>query len=148
MLLQPTASPHLGSSTIYSCCGVQQGDPLGPFGFALALHPIIEKVREKVPGLLINAWYLDDGTLCGSPCDLRKALDIIEEDRSARGLHLNRAKSLLFVPAGASMSLSSLPSEIPIMREGFDLLGPWVNFTPKRVCSQERGETKLHSRES
>ena len=119
----PQALLTLGSSTIYSCCGVQQGDPLGPLGFALALHPIIEKVREKVPGLLINAWYLDDGTLCGSPRDLRKALDIIEEDGSACGLHLNRAKSLLFVPAGATMSLSSLPSEIPIRREGFDLLG-------------------------
>ena len=115
--------PTLGSSTIYSCCGVQQGDSLGPLGFALALHPIIEKVREKVPGLLINAWYLDDGTLRGSPRDLQKALDIIEEDGSTCGLHLNRAKSLLFVPAGASMSLSSLPSEIPITREGFDLLG-------------------------
>ena len=76
-----------------------------------------------MPGLLINAWYLDDGTLCGSPRDLQKALDIIEEDGSACGLHLNRAKSLLFVPAGASISLSSLPSEIPITREGFDLLG-------------------------
>ena len=113
----------LGSSTIYSCCGVQQGDPLGPLGFALALHPIIEKVQEKLPGLLINAWYLDDDTLCGSPRDLQKALDIIEEDGSACGLHLNRAKSLLFVPAVASMSLSSLPSEIPITRKGFGLLG-------------------------
>ena len=51
-----------------------------------------------MPGLLINAWYLDDGTLCGSPHDLREALDIIEEDGSACGLHLNGAKSLLFVP--------------------------------------------------
>ena len=76
-----------------------------------------------MPGLLINAWYLDDGTLCGSPSDLRKALDIIEEDGSACGPHLNRGKSLLFVPAGDSMSLSSLPSQIPITREGFDLLG-------------------------
>ena len=60
----------LVSSIIYSCCGVQQGDPLGPLGFAFALHPIIKKVREKVPGLVINAWYLDDGTLCGSPRNL------------------------------------------------------------------------------
>ena len=37
----------LGSSTIYSCCGIQQGDPLGPLGFALALLPIIEKVKKR-----------------------------------------------------------------------------------------------------
>ena len=27
---------HLGCRTILSCCGVQQGDPLGPLGFALS----------------------------------------------------------------------------------------------------------------
>ena len=56
---------HLGDWTIRSRNGVQQGDPLGPLGFALALHPIIEKIREEVPDLKINVWYLDDGTLCG-----------------------------------------------------------------------------------
>ena len=29
----------LGKDSIHSCCGVQQGDPLGPLGFALSLHP-------------------------------------------------------------------------------------------------------------
>ena len=45
---------HLGDRTIRSRSGVQQGDPLGPLGFALALHPIIEKIREEVPDLKIN----------------------------------------------------------------------------------------------
>ena len=58
---------RLGEETILSCCGVQQGDPLGPLGFALALQPIIERIQQEVPNLAINAWYLDDGTLCGSP---------------------------------------------------------------------------------
>lgn len=39
--------------TILSRCGVQ--DPLSPLGFALSLQPIVEKIREEVPGLLINA---------------------------------------------------------------------------------------------
>ena len=51
---------HLDDQVILSCCGVQQGDPVGPLGFALAIHPIVEKINEEVPGLLINAWYLDD----------------------------------------------------------------------------------------
>ena len=88
-----------------------------------------------MPGLLINAWYLDNGTRCGSPRDIQKALDIIEEDGSACGLHLNGAKSLLFVLAGASMSLSFLPSEIFITREGFDLLGtPIGSVLTKNEC--------------
>ena len=81
---------RLGERTILSCCGVQQGDPLGPLGFSLALHPIVEKIQEQVPGLQINAWYLDDGTLCGSAKVLHTALNIIEEEGPARGLHLNR----------------------------------------------------------
>ena len=56
----------IGEHTILSCCGVQQGDLLGPLGFALALHPIVERIKREVPGLLLNSWYLDDGILCGS----------------------------------------------------------------------------------
>ena len=114
---------HLGKHSIISCCGVQQGDPLGPLAFALALHPIIERIAEELPGLLMNVWYLDDGTLCGSGEDLLKALNIIEEDGPTRGLHLNRSKSLLFVPPDADPTNNPLPSDIPIARDGFVLLG-------------------------
>ena len=71
---------HFGEHTILSRCGVQQGDPLGPLCFALTLHPIVERIKREVPHLLINAWYLDDGSLCGSPDDLLRALKIVEED--------------------------------------------------------------------
>lgn len=64
-LLWAQALLHLRDYTIHSCCGVQQGEPLGPLEFAFTLHPIIEKIKQEVPGLLINARYLDDGTLCG-----------------------------------------------------------------------------------
>lgn len=40
---------HLGEHTILSQSGVQQGDPLGPLGFALTLHPIIERIQSEVP---------------------------------------------------------------------------------------------------
>ena len=45
---------HLGNNTIYSCHGVQQGDPLGPLGFALTLQPIAEYIKAKIPGLALN----------------------------------------------------------------------------------------------
>ena len=50
---------HLSDHTILSSCGVQQGDPLGPLGFALALQPIVDRIKREVPGLLVNAWFLD-----------------------------------------------------------------------------------------
>ena len=101
---------HFGDHTINSICGVQQGDPLGPLGFVLTLHPIIEKVKSEVPGLLGNSWYLD--ILCGSPDDLNLALSIIAP---TRGLSLNPSKSLLVIPKA--------PPHNPLTSEGFVLLG-------------------------
>ena len=113
----------MGKETIRSSCGVQQGDPLGPLGFALSLHPLIEKIRDEVPGLSLNAWYLDDGTLMGHPEDLAAALQIVEREGPLLGLHRNRGKSLLFIPKEADHSQSPLPADIPVTRRGFSLLG-------------------------
>ena len=95
---------YLGENTILSCTGVQQGDPLGLLGFALTLHPIVIHIKEEVPDLKVNAWYLDDSTLCGSPSDLVRALEIIEETGAQRGLTLNWTKSLLYIPPNAETS--------------------------------------------
>ena len=82
---------HLGKDTILSCFGVQQGDPSGPLCFALTLHPIVERIKNEVPGLALNAWHLDDSTLVGTPAELAAALAIIEQDGPAIGLNLNRS---------------------------------------------------------
>ena len=74
--------------SISSCSSVQQGDPLGPLYFSLILQPIFEMIQAEVPTLLLNKWYLEDGTLCGSALDLERALSIIEEEGPARGLRL------------------------------------------------------------
>ena len=129
---------HLDEHTIFSKCGVQQGDPLGPLAFSLSLHPVIERIKEEVPGLHINAWYLDDGTLCGSAEDLRAALAIVEEEGPPRGLHLNRGKSLLFVPQDSSLNHNPLPSDIPVTRGGFTLLGSPIG--PPSFCEEVMGK--------
>ena len=123
---------HLGADSILSCCGVQQRDPLGPLGFALTLQPIMESIMAEVPGLNINAWYLDDGTLCGTPDDLVEALRIVEEEGPARLLLLNRAKSLLYIPEDGDPSYNPLPPDIPTTETGFILLGCPVG--PPHLC--------------
>ena len=140
MLLWVSAPLHLGNLTILSCCGVQQGDPLGPLGFALALH--IENVNRTVPGLLINTWYLDDGTLCGSATDLCAALEIIGAEGHLRGLSLNRGKSLLYAPADSSLSNNAFPPDIPVTNGGFKLLGSPVG--PASHCESTVGTTKFY----
>ena len=107
---------HLSDHSLFSCSGVQQGDPLV---FALALHPIVKIIQLEVPGLLINSWYLDDGTLRGSLDNLAAALSIIE---SPRGLFLNRSKSLIAAPPNFPIA-HPLLSDIPVTSEGFTLLG-------------------------
>ena len=79
--------------------------------------------KEEVPDLKVNAWYLDEGTLCGLSSDLERALENIEEMGAQRGLTLNRTKSLLYIPPDADTSENTLPKEILICREGFTLLG-------------------------
>ena len=98
---------YLGDQKIFSCRGVQQGNPLGPLCFTLTLHLIVEQIRREVLGLLINTWYLDDGTLCGSPGDIGTALAIIETLGPPHGLLLS--KSLLFVPPHATLPDHALP---------------------------------------
>jgi len=49
------------SLEIPSATGVQQGDPLGPVLFSLAIHSLVKELLST-----FNVWYLDDGTLGGS----------------------------------------------------------------------------------
>ena len=73
--------------------GVQQGDPLGPLFFALALQIAIEKVKARAiaeaPGDLdFMAFYLDDGTLAGPGDAVFWYCKQIEKELAAIGLQL------------------------------------------------------------
>ena len=105
----------LGDHSINSCSGVQQGDPLGPLGFALTLHPIVERISSEGSDLLLNTWYLDDGTLVGSP----HALAIVESGGPSIGLHLNRSKSILYIPQNSVLSNSPSLADIPSPNTAF-----------------------------
>ena len=66
---------------------------------ALVLHPLILQIKEQVPTLDLNAWYLDDGTLVGTAPELSQVVDIMVREGPARGLilstaHTTRAPSL------------------------------------------------------
>ena len=39
---------YYGDYTLWSCQGVQQGDPFGPLLFALILHPLVLKIINPV----------------------------------------------------------------------------------------------------
>ena len=50
-----------GDDTLDSSEGVQQGDPMGPFLFSIAIMDIVRKMKSD-----LNIWYLDDGTIAGN----------------------------------------------------------------------------------
>ena len=56
-----------GQDHIESQCGVQQGDPLGPFLFSLALQPFLQDLHSRTSpgGLQLVFSYLGDCCLAG-----------------------------------------------------------------------------------
>ena len=78
-----------GDNVILSMLGFLQGDPLAVLLFALDLHPVIVRIKEEVPTLRTNAWFLDDGLLAGQRVEVREAVRIILEEGLRRGLHLS-----------------------------------------------------------
>ena len=74
-------------STIYSAEGVQQGDPLGPLCFSIAIQGLISKLTSD-----LNVWYLDDGTLAGHPDIVRADFEKIIAAQDSLGLKVNQKK--------------------------------------------------------
>ncbi len=99
-------SCFLGDFTISTEEGVQQGDPLGPLLFCLAIH---DNVNLKS---CFNVFYLDDGTLGGSVSDVKADIANLEAAAREINLFLNHDKSKIICvdELFKSSMLSSSPS--------------------------------------
>lgn len=104
--------------------GAQQGDPLGPLLFSLAIHDVVKSVNTP-----LNIWYLDDGTIGGPPEVVVDALKAIISGLGELGLHLNSEKCELFACSGnlAQDSRAELDLLMPgvkvLTKTSFTLLG-------------------------
>lgn len=107
--------------------GVQQGDPLGPLLFSLAVQPALRAVRsgpwDQQPELAFA--YLDDVCLAGSLPQLRTALARLTAAARQVGLALNPAKCKLITTSHDGLvDPHSFPAGLTIDRSGaFTLLG-------------------------
>ncbi|GJY66892.1 putative reverse transcriptase domain-containing protein [Tanacetum coccineum] len=114
----------LEEHTLWSCQGVQQGDPLGPLLFSLVLHLLICKIRDSF-SLSLHVWYLDDGTIIGDTLVVGKVLELIMKDGPCCGLHLNVDKTKVFWPKEDPKSrlVGVFPPNIARPLHGVKLLG-------------------------
>ena len=98
--LEPS-SLFYGGDTIRSQRGAQQGDPLGPLLFSLTIHQMALELKGH-PGLDGTLWYLDDGSLRGSPKAVFEAYQVLCTRSSELGLEVNANKCELISTGGVS----------------------------------------------
>ena len=77
--------------------GAQQGDPLGPFLFSLAIINLTQELESEM-----NLFYLDDGTMCGTAESVMADFKKIKDAKNSLGLEINPGKCeiLLIRPMG------------------------------------------------
>ena len=81
-----------GSDIVLSEEGVQQGDPLGPALFSLAIQSIVDRCQSEY-----NIWYLDDGTIAGEWNAVLDDFRMILAAERETGVCINPAKCELII---------------------------------------------------
>ena len=134
---------------IHSFTGFHQGDPLASLLFALVLQVLVRRIKEEIPELVMNSWFLDDGTQVGTLEQLGRVVDILKKEGPPLGLHLSTAstvktpslpKTTVWHPNIDQGPDDPLHQEVPRVKEaGIILLGAPVGshqFTRKGLESR------------
>ena len=115
--------------TMHGVRGVQQGSPLGPLFFSLALQEVLVELRPLFDEASWKIWYLDDGTLFGNLELLEAVLVRLEQRLPGIGLELNLRKCVL-VSSCTREELSRFPHLVEVSHvdirdenQGFKVLG-------------------------
>ena len=85
-----------GQLILASQTGTHQGDTCGPLGFVLGLEEALEAAGRHT--LEWESWYLDDGTLVGTPQEVFDYIGRLQVALSNVGLRLNLGKCRLWGP--------------------------------------------------
>ena len=100
-------------TTLQSAERVQQGDPLGPLLFCLAIQPILLQLKSE-----FRVFYLDDGTLGGPECSVLEDLKLIQREAGSLGLLLNHSKSELICNDSTGLGLLAYAPDLCEVKPG------------------------------
>lgn len=90
-----------GERVVVSERRAQQGDPVGPIGFAVGIHPLVSALFSEV-----NVWYLYNGTLGGDPAIVLQDVRTVMAAREEYGLSLNIRKCEVYVFGGTTEDIA------------------------------------------
>ena len=83
-----------GDKVIHISTAFHQGDPLASLLFSLVLQVLVRRIKEEIPDLVMNSWFLDDGTQVGTLDQLGRVVEILKKKGPALGLHLSTASTV------------------------------------------------------
>ncbi|GJR01946.1 hypothetical protein Tco_0524930 [Tanacetum coccineum] len=139
---------YYGEHSLWSCQGVQQGDPLGPLLFSLVLHPLICKIRDSF-NLCLRAWFLvdlnaDKTELFWPKEDPRSRLEGIFPHNISRPLHgvkLLGGPVSVDVDFGSALVMKRVSKTIRLLDAVVKINDPQCELLLIRACA---GVSKLY----
>ena len=133
---------HFNNTYLSSQSGVQQGDPLGPFLFSLALWPIIKELETRLPNLVQHIWYFDDGILAGTHQQLCTALNLLTNLGEGCGLELRIEKCELW----STVYLNAIDNRVMgNSRKGLEILGAAIGSSSFVASSLRKRVDKIEN---
>jgi hypothetical protein len=110
---------------IWSEDGVQQGDPLAPFLFALVMHHrLLLPARALMQNQGTIAAYLDDVKIIGPPERIAAAFEYIRREGPKYGLRTNERKCAIYSNDNPMAEIDRLfPAALPRHERSMEMLG-------------------------
>ncbi|KAL0221644.1 hypothetical protein RCL1_001498 [Eukaryota sp. TZLM3-RCL] len=123
-----TSELVFNDKNLLSSSGVKQGDPLGPFLFCTAIHPILLQLKQEFSDLEIVA-YMDDISLIAPFDVLVQVANSVAVRYRAIGLELNVAKCLLISNTDVQLTINDTSVEvINYKNSSFRFLGCYLGL--------------------